>query len=73
MKEIAYFKTIKGRNAGKVFAHIYYALREDGTIRVIDVTRKITKTCRGFGSFPFTLEISSEAEFNLAYELTKTF
>lgn len=69
MKQIAWFKGIKGRY-GDTDIIIYYAVRDDGKIINIDTTRIIMKLTFSFGSLPVkSLEPSTQEEFNNAFEL----
>lgn len=65
-KEIGWFKAIKGRHS-KIQVTLYYAVREDGTVKSIDITRNRTSTIHGFSSQPMELKASTKEEFDKAF------
>ena len=64
--QIAWFKTTKGRHAGSIKVEVFFAVREDGTIKAIDLTRKQSKVIHTFGSKPLSLEVATQQEFDEA-------
>lgn len=67
-QEIAYFKSTKGRHGGKYGPIIVHsALRVDGSIMAVDTLRKTIRHNSTFGSAGMTLEVSTKAEFDKAY------
>lgn len=68
MEVVAYFKGYKGRNAGRKQIILYYEVRVDGTVRVVDLTNKVVKIINSFGSKPYHLEKSNKEFFEKALE-----
>lgn len=67
---IAWFRSEKGRNGGKLDVIQYHAVREDGTIKTIDVIRGTIRVNTTFGSRPVEKLIKiSRKQFD--YELEK--
>lgn len=65
-KPIAYFKTEYGRHGDRKIVR-YLKVLDNGCIKVIDVTRLKTSSIRTFGSTPMELSISTEKDWNKAY------
>jgi hypothetical protein len=64
--QIAWLKGTKGRH-GKLTVITYYAIRTDGSVRCVDVTRNKTCTIQSFSSKPVTLEACTQKEFDDAF------
>lgn len=70
---IAYFESVTRRKAGRLTVIRYYCLRDDGSIKTIDVTRKSVKTNASFGCQPTKIKTSTAARFDSALaEVLKT-
>jgi len=66
-KPIAYFKTEYGRHGDRKIVR-YLKVLDNGCIKVIDVTRLKTSSIRTFGSIPMEVFVSTENEWNKAYD-----
>ncbi len=68
-KPIAYFRTEYGRGGGNPKKIVrYLKVLNDGCIKAIDVTRLTTSSIRTFGSIPMEVFVSTEKEWNKAYD-----
>lgn len=68
LKEIGWYKSTKGRGGGcPKQVEVYHAVRSNGTIKAVDITRGTVRTNGSFGSIPITtLEICSKEDFHRA-------
>jgi len=73
MKILAYYKSIRGRYGGNPKTIItVHALREDGTFKTVDTTRKTIRVNLSFGSQPIKkIEPISKEEFDKAFNQVK--
>lgn len=65
-KEIAWFKAIKWRRTNREET-IYYAVREDGTVKSVNITTNRISTIYGFSSQPMELQVSNKEEFDKVF------
>ena len=69
MKQIAWFKTIRRRRCGKDEKLIYFAVREDAKIQMVNVTeQKVAINTSMIGNPQSDLEVCSEREFSEALQ-----
>ncbi len=66
--EIAWFKSKRGRHGGKCLVVQYFALRNDGSIKSIDVTRRKVSVVNSMIREPSELTVTTKEIFNYYYK-----
>jgi len=66
--EIAWFKSKRGRNGGNCLVVQYFAVRNDGSIKSIDLTRRKVSVVSSMIREPSELTITTKEIFDYYYK-----